>query len=145
MDDMSAKKPTAREELERIEDALAESILQAAGRTVREEITAAGGDPDALIARIDAAIASARGKAARARLEGARGELAAWRAKGGSASAVEREAARARLQRLRSGDAANEGMMMAARKGEGLSEKDAEGLVEDLAELERLERSDSNE
>jgi hypothetical protein len=143
MDDMSAKKPTAREELARIEDAVVESILQAAGDTVREEITAAGGDPDALIARIDAAIASARGKAARARLEGARGELSAWRAKGGGTSPLEREAARERFQRLRAG-AGDEGMMMAARKGEGLSESDAEGLVEDLAELERLERGDGD-
>lgn len=143
MDDMSVKKPTASEELERIEDALVESVLQAAGGTVREEIITAGGDPDAVIARIDAAIASARGEAARARLEGARGELSAWRAKGGRISPLEREAARARLQRLRAG-AGDAGMMMAARKGEGLSESDAEGLVEDLAELERLERGDGD-
>ena len=31
-------------------------------------------------------------------------------------------------------------MMLAARKGEGLSENDLESLLEDLAELERLER-----
>jgi hypothetical protein len=31
-------------------------------------------------------------------------------------------------------------MMMAARKGEGLSDSDLEGLIEDMAELERLER-----
>jgi hypothetical protein len=31
---------------------------------------------------------------------------------------------------------------MAARKGEGSSETDAEGSVEDLAELERPERGD---
>jgi len=29
---------------------------------------------------------------------------------------------------------------MAARKGEGLSDSDAEGLIDDMAELERLER-----
>jgi hypothetical protein len=144
MDNMSSKKPTASEELARIEDALAESILEAPGRTIREEISAAGSDPDALIACIDAAIAYARGKAARARLESARSELAAWRAKAGSTSALEREAARARLQRLRAG-AGNKGLTIAARKGEGLSERDAEGLAEDLAELERLERGDGEE
>lgn len=31
-------------------------------------------------------------------------------------------------------------MMMAARKGEGLSERDEEGLLEDLADLERLSK-----
>jgi hypothetical protein len=36
-------------------------------------------------------------------------------------------------------------MMMAARKGEGLSESDEQGLIEDLAELERLERENGKE
>jgi hypothetical protein len=31
-------------------------------------------------------------------------------------------------------------MMMAARKGEGLSDSDLDGVIEDIAELERLER-----
>jgi hypothetical protein len=31
-------------------------------------------------------------------------------------------------------------MMLAARKGEGLSDSDVEGLLDDLAALERLER-----
>jgi hypothetical protein len=35
--------------------------------------------------------------------------------------------------------------MMAARKGQGLSEQDIEGLVEDMAELERLERESGEE
>ncbi len=34
------------------------------------------------------------------------------------------------------------GMMMAARKSEGLSKRDEEGLLDDLADLERLERED---
>ena len=36
-------------------------------------------------------------------------------------------------------------MMLAARKGEGLSESDIEALLEDLAALEKLEREDGNE
>jgi hypothetical protein len=31
-------------------------------------------------------------------------------------------------------------MMMAARKGEGLPDSDLDGVIEDMAELERLER-----
>lgn len=53
-------KLTPSVELERIEDALAESLLDAAGEDVRKEIAASGGDPDALIRTVDAAIASAR-------------------------------------------------------------------------------------
>jgi hypothetical protein len=137
----SPGKPTVSEERQRIEDALVQSILDAGGEDMREEIAAAGGDPDALVARVDAAIAAARGSAGRARLERARAELSAWQSKSGPASAPEREAARKRFERLRSGKAdPDTKMMMAARKGEGLSDSDLEGLIEDMAELERLER-----
>lgn len=134
-------KPTASEERQRIEDALVDSILNAAGEDVREEIAASGGNPEALISRVDAAIEAARGKAARARLERARAELSAWQAKSGPVTASERDTARTRFERLRSGGPDPEAkMMMAARKGEGLSDSDAEGLIDDMAELERLER-----
>jgi hypothetical protein len=36
-------------------------------------------------------------------------------------------------------------MMMAARKGEGISDRDLEGLLEDLAKLDRLEREEGKE
>jgi hypothetical protein len=143
MDDMSAPgKPTASEELERIEDALAESLLDAAGEDVRKEITASGDDPETLIAAVDAAIASACAEAARARLERARAELSAWRTKSGPASPLEHKASRTRFERLRSGNFDPDAkMMMAARKGKELSDSDVEGLIEDMAELERLDRT----
>lgn len=140
------RKPTAREELERIENALVESIMEASEQELRQELTAEGSGPDVCVANVDAAIARARAECARQRMETARAELAAWRGHGGKAGKMSREEARARLQQLRSGDAAlNTRMMMAARKGEGLSESDLEGLLDDLAELERLEREDGNE
>jgi hypothetical protein len=144
---MSApRKPTASEELERIEDALVETLLNASGEELREEMTTAGSDPVACIAEIEAAIAAARKESWQRRLEGARAALAAWRAKTGSIDEAEREGARARLERLRANDGELDAkMVMAARNGEGLSEHDLEGLLEDLAELERLEREDSDE
>jgi hypothetical protein len=82
----------------------------------------------------------------RERLETARAELAAWRDQGAKPSKLALDEARSRLQRLRSGDSELDSrMMLAARKGEGLSEKDLESLLEDLAELERLEREKGNE
>jgi hypothetical protein len=141
MDDMSGSdKPRPSDELERIEDALAESLLDATGEDVREEVAASGDDPDALIAKVDAAIASARADSARARLERARAELSAWRAKSGP-SPLEREAARTRFERMRSGHFDSDAKTtMAARKGQGLSDTDVEGVVNDMAELDRLER-----
>ncbi|WP_338702072.1 hypothetical protein V5279_46015 (plasmid) [Bradyrhizobium sp. 26S5] len=134
-------KPTAHEELERIEDGLVDSILNASGDELRKEIAAAGGHPDAMVARIDSALASARAASARARLERARAELTAWRDNGSNVSTLEREAARKRLGHLQSGGGdPDKKFMMAARKGQGLSDQDIEGLIEDMVELERLER-----
>ncbi len=142
----TSRKPTASEELEHIEDALVENLLGTTGQELREEIAAAGSDPDACIGEIETAITSARAESSRRHLESARAALSAWRAKSGSIGDVEREGAKARLQRLRSGDSELDSkMMMAARKGEGLSERDLEGLIEDMAELERLEREDGDE
>jgi len=144
--DVSAPgKPTASEELDRIEEALVESLLNATGNDVRQEILDSNGDPEALIAAVGAAITSARAALARQRLERARAELTAWRAKGNAASGSEREAARTRFGRLRSGlDDPGAKITMAARKGEGLSDNDLEGLIDDMAELQRLERDESD-
>ena len=58
----------------------------------------------------------------------------------------DREAARARFEKIRSQDPELASkMLLAARKGEGLSERDMEGLLEDLAKLERLDGEDGNE
>ena len=142
----TARKPTASEELERIEDALVETLLSASGEELREELTAAGSDPEACVAEVEAAIASARQECWQRRLEGARAALAAWRAKSGRIDETERARARTQLERLRAGDRGLDAkLMMAARKGEGLSERDLEGLLEDMAELERLEREDDDE
>ena len=140
------KKPTAREELERLEDALLESLLNAPGQELRDEIAAAGIDPDACIAEVDATITEARAACARKRLEEARAEFAAWRKRNARPDVTALDVARAKLDRIRSGDRQlNEKMMLAARKGEGLSESDIEALLEDLAALEKLEREDGNE
>lgn len=135
----SVGKPRASE-LERIEDAVVDSLLEATGEDLRKEIIEAGGDPNALIARVDAAIRSAQADSARRRLDQVRSELSDWRAKGAT-TASEREAALKRLEKLRSGRVDPDApMTLAARKGEGLSESDEQALIEDLAELERLER-----
>jgi hypothetical protein len=132
-------------ELERIEDALVDSLLDASGEDLRREIADLGGNADAVIARADATIRSARAASALRRLEQAKSELAAWRT-GQRPTTTEREAAQVRLGRLRSAQF-DPGVptMMAARKSEGLSESDEQGLIEDLAELERLERENGKE
>lgn len=136
----TSKKPTAREELERIEDALVDSILNASGDELRAELSAAGVDPETCIAEVDATIAAAKAECARKRLNDARIELAAWRKSGAKANVTALDAARAKFERLRSGDQdLKQRLMLAARKGEGLSDSDMEALLEDLAALDELE------
>lgn len=140
------KKPTASEEIESIEDALVDSILNASGQELRDEIAAAGIDPDACVAEVGAAIASAKAAFAKQRLDDARAELSAWRTHGRTADSAALAGASARLQRLRSGDRELDSkMLLAARKGAGMSDSDLEGLLEDMAELERMAREDSGE
>ncbi|MDP3328958.1 hypothetical protein [Parvibaculum sp.] len=141
-----SKKPTAREELERIEDALVESILIASGDALREELTAAGLDPDSCIAEVDATIAVAKAERARERLKQARTEVADWRKREPKANVTALDAARAKFEQLRSGDQGlKQRLMLAARKGEGLSDSDMEGLLEDIAALDELEGKKEDE
>lgn len=142
----TSKKPTARAELERIEDALVDSILNASGDALREELSAAGLDPDSCIAEVDATIAAAKSECARKRLSEACAGIADWRKREAKGSFTALEAARAKFERLRAGDPdLKQRLMLAARKGEGLSDSDMEGLLEDLAALEELEGKKEDE
>lgn len=141
----TSKKPTAREELERIEDALIGSILKTSGEELRKEIAATGIDPDSYITDVETTIAMAKAESTRKNLEKIRNELEAWRKRDVKESGATMDAARVKLDQMRSGDPdLNRKMMLAARNGEGLSESDLEGLLEDLTALEELDRVDED-
>jgi len=142
----NSKKPTPREELERIEDAIVDSILNDSREELREELAAAGLDPESCISEVDATIAAAKAECARKRLAQARIEVEAWRKRSPKANAAAIDAARAKLERLRSGDQDLERrVMLAARKGDGLSDSDMEALLEDRAALDELEGRQEDE
>jgi hypothetical protein len=134
------KKRTAHSELDAIEDAVIQSILDADGQSLREEFTSLSLNPDHLISEIGSTVECAKSLCAKQRLEKAKTELASFRSKNRELTSTEREAARGRLERARSGDKEFASkLMMAARKGEGLSDSDLDSLVDDFAELDRLE------
>jgi len=134
------KKRTARDELEAIEDAFIQSILDADGQSVREEYTSLGLNPDDVVAAMDRTIEGAKAQCATQQLEKARAELVAFRSKSGNLTSSEREAARGRFDRARAGDRnLSSKLMMAARKGEGLSDHDIDSVVDDFAMLDSLE------
>ena len=129
-----------KHELLAIEDALIQSILAASPEETLEDLREQGIDPDILLARIDAVGVEAASKARRKRLDDAKARAAAFKAIQGGGSVIapssspktDRDVLRSRL--------IASPMMLAARKGTGMSERDEETLAEDLADLERLKR-----
>lgn len=141
-----SRKNPAREQLDRIEDALIESILGASEAELREGMAERGEDPDKCLLRMEQIIAGAKAACGKRRMARAKSELHEWRAGQPKTLKFDREAARARFEKIRSQDPELASkMLLAARKGEGLSERDMEGLLEDLAKLERLGGEDGNE
>jgi hypothetical protein len=137
------KKITATEELRRIGEAFDDSILAASPEELREEFAAQALDVEKVVAEMDAINASAKLAGAKMRLERARDAVKAAKSQPTVVSSAERESVRARLHDMRAGKGGNaSGLMMAARKGDGLSESDEEGAVDDMAQLEALEARD---
>jgi hypothetical protein len=139
------KKSPADEQLDRIEDALIETILNSSEAELREDMKARGEDPDKCLAEIDSLIARAKTDAAKRRLERAKSELQDWRAGKGNVVGFDREGARAKFEKIRARDPELAKMLMAARNGQGLSDNDMEGMLEDLAKLERLDGEDDED
>jgi hypothetical protein len=133
------KKVTNRDELRRIEDAWVRNTLEASGEELRAEIKEGGDDPDTYVALAEAMLADAREHCGRERLERARAEATAFRAREHRIDVTfktEIEAGKA--------DPSTP-MMLAARKGEMLSERDEEALLRARAKLKRLESEDETE
>jgi hypothetical protein len=136
-------KRTNREELEKLDDAIDESILAASSDELREELAALGLDPDAVVAEMDAVTGRARIAAAKRSLERAKRAVLTFKARPADVSAEARDAVRRKLGEMRAGDGAKASdVMMAARKGKGLSDSDEQGILDDLARLARLEAED---
>jgi hypothetical protein len=141
-----SRKNSAREQLDRIEDALIESILGASEAELREEMAERGEDPDKSLLRMEQIIAGAKAACSKQRMERAKSELQEWRAGQAKTLRFDRKAARARFEKMRIRDPELASrMLLAARKGESLSESDMEGLIEDLAKLERLDDENGGE
>jgi hypothetical protein len=137
------RKITATAELRRIGEAFDDSILAASPEELREEFATQGLDVEKVVAEMDAINASAQLAGAKMRLERARDAVKAAKSQPTVVSSVERESVRAKLHDMRAGNGGNaSGLMMAARKGDGLSESDEEGAVDDMAQLEALEAQD---
>ena len=126
-----------------LEDAILDDIIGMSVEEATEELREVGSSPEAALSRVKAAIDAATSDCARRRMDEAKAGVAAFRSQvPGTVSLDERRAQARRLTEMMSRGPSVAGMTMAARKSEGLSDRDEEGLLEDLADLERLERED---
>lgn len=141
---MTVGRSTPRTPLDHIEDAFLDNILETSEADLREELVEEGRSPDEVVALMKARLVAAHAECAQARLSEAREGLAAFR-KDDKIVPLDLARQRERLAAMRSRAPAASGMMMAARKGEGLSERDEEGLLGDLADLERLSKRQDGE
>jgi hypothetical protein len=137
-----SKEPTDLERLSKIGAALDDSILDASEADLREDFKEAGDDFDKAVARAGSAVERAKVRAARLRFERAQAEVKAFREQG-NVRTLDLAKARRRLEGMRSGQA--EDAMMAARKGGKLSERDEQGMLDDLAQLHALENEEKEE
>jgi hypothetical protein len=139
-------KRTYRDELEKLDDAIDESILAASSSELREELAALGLDADAVVTEMNTVTERAKIVAAKRGLERAKRAVLAFKARLADVSSEDRDAVRRKLGEMRAGDGAKASdMMMAARKGKGLSDRDEQGILDDLARLARLEAEDPEE
>jgi hypothetical protein len=125
---------------------LVEAILNSSEAELREDMKARGEDPDKCLAEMESLISRVKAVCARHRFDRAKTELKDWRAGKSNVVGFDRETARARFEKIRARDPELASkMMMAARNGEGLSDSDIEGLLENLAKLEHLDGEDGGE
>lgn len=137
---------TFQEELRKLDEAIDESILAASSDDLREELVALGMDPEVVASEMDAVTARARNAAAKRGLEQAKQAVLAFKARPANISSEDRHVVRKKLGEMRVGDGANvSDVMIAARKGKGLSDNDEEGLLDDLTQLAALEAEDPQE
>jgi hypothetical protein len=134
-----SREPTDLEKLSKFDEAIDDSLLNASEAELREDFKEAGDDFDKAVARAGSAVERAKVRAARLRFERAQAEVKVFREQG-NVKTLDLAKARRRLEGMRSGQA--EDAMMAARKGGNLSERDEQGMLDDLAQLHALENEE---
>lgn len=137
----ASKKPRPAENL--IEDAILDDLLSLSAEDVEAELREEGLSPDDAVAKAKRALANAEAESGRRRLAAAKQGAEAFRTERSPVVSLgDRERQKSRLDDMKRSAPGASGMMMAARKSEGLSQRDEEVLLDDLADLERLEQED---
>lgn len=144
---MTGKRQSDREALDRLADALVEDILKTSDQDILAETTEDTGDPAAVAAEVRALFEKAVTKTEKARLAAAKRAVAAERDQPAVVTPFDPAKARLRLNRIIANDDPETArkLTLAARKGEGLSDDDVRGMLEDMEELGILPADDQTD
>jgi len=134
---MNTPKDDERAALDRLADALVEDILSASDEEILAEARQDTESPEKMVAATRAVFGRALLREAKARLSSARAAVQRERQQGtSSVRSLSSQDARRQLQSVLKQDPELEGKLtLAARKGEGLSDEDVYGMLEDLEAL----------
>ena len=143
MNDSQKSSNTEKHRLRQIEDALIQNVLDTSGDELRAEIKEANEDPNKYIVLITSVIADAQDKCAKQRLELAKVQAAAFKTQK-KADIVSFNKSRLKTELETSSAIPATAIMLAARKGKQLSERDEDALLRARAKLQKLE-TDNND
>ena len=130
----------AREALDRLADALADDILNASDEDILTEAAEDYGDSAKIATEMRALFERTAQGAGKAKLAAAKEAAESARRRGSTVVNIDRVEARRRYETIVANDSElSAKLTMAARKGEGQSERDIDSAIEDLAELGALD------
>ena len=135
---MTGTKRSDRDALDRLADALVEDILDASDQAILAEAGEDDDDPRAIAAGARALFERAKSMRAKARLADARAAVAADKRRSTVIASLDPVTARRLLERIVANDdpeTARKLTLAARKEGEGLSDDDVRGMLEDLEEL----------
>ena len=145
MDDMTEDKRKERNELDRLADALVDDILNASAEEILAETEDDGIDSAKLAGHMYEVFERAATEVGKAKLVAAKQSATEAQQKGVSVAKFNLADARRRYDATIAKDPIlTEKLTLAARKGEGQSERDIDKAIEDLAELGAFNEQDAD-
>lgn len=142
---MTGNRKKERKALDRLADALVDDILNASDEEVLAEAEEDGIDPAGYADRAREVFDRVATEAGKAKLAVARREVANAGRSGGRVVRIDPADARRRYDAMIAQDPKlTEKLTLAARKGEGQSERDIDSAIEDLTELGAFDEEDDD-
>ena len=143
---MTGDSKKERESLDRLANALVDDILEISDEELLAEVLDDGDDPDEIAEDVRALFERTLQEEGKARLAAARKAVAESWWKGSAVVSIDPAARRRRYESMIADDPElSAKLTMAARKGEGQSERDADSAIEDLAELGAFDDEEDDE